>query len=227
VTGSETPAGRFATPDPDRRRRTGVPEVVFAEGKTVDQTFALLARLRHDDPGVPALATRCPPDVLAGAADEFASEEVAVDPVARTVRVGACPPARGDVVVVSAGTSDLPVAAECRETLAALGVGTREVVDVGVAGLHRLLDRLDDVARADVVVVVAGMDGVLPGVVRGLVAAPTIGVPTSVGYGVAADGRTALGTMLASCSPGVAVVNIDNGFGAAVHAASIVRGRRP
>lgn len=131
--------------------------------------------------------------------------------------VGAAPAPRGDVLVLTAGTTDLPVARECTAAL-----GARLVADVGVAGLHRLLSRLEDVRRADVVVTVAGMDGALPSVVAGLVAAPVIGVPTSVGYGVAAGGWAAAGAMLASCSPGLVVVNVDNGFGAAVHAAKIV-----
>ena len=206
-----------ALPDGGRRARTGVPEVVFAEGKPPERTLALLAELRRLDPDGPALATRCPDAVLDRAPDAF--EDVTVDRVGRTVTVGALPHPVGDVVVLTAGTTDLPVARECTATLAALGVGARLVADVGVAGLHRLLSRVEDIGRADVVVAVAGMDGALPGVVAGLVAAPVIGVPTSVGYGVAAGGRAALTTMLAACSPGVVVVNIDNGFGAAAHAA--------
>ncbi|PVZ06900.1 nickel pincer cofactor biosynthesis protein LarB [Actinomycetospora cinnamomea] len=217
---SETPD---ALPDADRRTRTGIPEIVFAEGKPPERTLDLLADLRRLDPAGPALATRCSAPVLDGAPDAFHGEEVAVDRVGRTVTVGPVPPPRGDVVVVTAGTTDLPVARECTATLAALGVGARTVADVGVAGLHRLLSRLEDVRRADVVVVVAGMDGALPGVVAGLVAAPVIGVPTSVGYGVAAGGRAALATMLAACSPGLVVVNIDNGVGAAAHAAKVLR----
>ena len=212
-----------ALPDGERRARTGVPEIVFAEGKTPGRTLSLLAALRRLDPAGPALATRCPVPVLDAAPEAFPGEDVSVDRVGRTVTVGAVPPGAGDVLVLTAGTTDLPVARECAATLAALGVGPRVLPDVGVAGLHRLLARLEDVRRADVVVVVAGMDGALPGVVAGLVAAPVIGVPTSVGYGVAAGGRAALTTMLAACSPGVVVVNIDNGFGAAAHAAKVLR----
>ena len=210
-----------ALPDGGRRARTGVPEVVFAQGKPPERTLALLAELRRLDPDGPALATRCPDEVLDRAPDAF--DDVTVDRVGRTVTVGALPPPVGDVVVLTAGTTDVPVAREATATLAALGVGARLVADVGVAGLHRLLSRVEDIGRADVVVAVAGMDGALPGVVAGLVAAPVIGVPTSVGYGVAAGGRAALATMLAACSPGVVVVNIDNGFGAAAHAAKILR----
>jgi hypothetical protein len=125
--------------------------------------------------------------------------------------------------VVTAGTTDLPVARECAATLAVLGVHADLLADVGVAGLGRLLARLGDLRAAECVIVVAGMDGALPSVVAGLVSVPAIGVPTSVGYGVAAGGLAAAASMLASCSPGLAVVNIDNGFGAAVHAAKIIR----
>jgi NCAIR mutase (PurE)-related protein len=217
------PLGEFALLDVDRRRRTGVPEVVFGEGKTPEQIFALLAELRARDPEAPALATRCPPGVLDEAAGRFPGEEVHADPVAGTVAVGTLPPARGDVLVVTAGTTDLKVARECAATLAVLGVGVSILADVGVAGLGRLLSRLADLRAAECVVVAAGMDGALPSVVAGLVSAPVIGLPTSVGYGVAAGGLAAAASMLASCSPGLAVVNIDNGFGAGVHAAKIIR----
>ncbi|MDD7938301.1 nickel pincer cofactor biosynthesis protein LarB [Actinomycetospora lutea] len=209
--------------DHDRRRRTGVPEVVLASGKTTGQTLALLAALRRGDPSGPALATRCPDAVLAAAPDAFPGEPVAVDPVGRTVVVGAVPVPVGDTVLLTAGTADVPVARECAATLAVLGVAAELVPDVGVAGLHRLLGHLERVRAAHVVVVVAGMDGALPSVVAGLVAAPVIGVPTSVGYGVAAGGLAATASMLATCAPGLVVVNVDNGFGAAVHAAKIER----
>ena len=221
--GAGVPLGDFALLDVDRRQRTGVPEVVFGEGKTPDQIFALLAELRASDPDAPALATRCPVTVLDGAATRFCGDAVHSDRVARTVAVGALPPARGSVLIVTAGTTDLPVARECAATLAVLGVRADVLADVGVAGLGRLLSRLNHLRAAECVVVVAGMDGALPSVVAGLLSAPVIGVPTSVGYGVAAGGLAAAASMLASCSPGLVVVNIDNGFGAAVHAAKIVR----
>src|ERR1700683_235751 len=217
------PLGEFAVLDVDRRRRAGVPGGVFGGGKTSAPIFALLAELRARDPDAPALATRCPPDVLNGAAARFPGDAVHADQVARTVAVGALPPARGHVLVVTAGTTDLKVARECAATLAVLGVRADVLADVGVAGLGRLLSRLDDLRAAECVVVVAGMDGALPSVVAGLVSAPVIGVPTSVGYGVAAGGLAAAAAMLASCSPGLVVVNIDNGFGAAVHAAKVIR----
>jgi pyridinium-3,5-biscarboxylic acid mononucleotide synthase len=211
-----------AIPDTDRRARTGVPEVVFAEGKSREQVLDLLAALRRADPEVPALATRCDDDVLTTAPGRFGDDEVTVDPVARTAAVGTLPEPVGDVLVLTAGTTDLPVAREALATLAALGVGGRLVADVGVAGLDRLLTRLPEVRRADVVITVAGMDGALPSVVTGLVAAPVIGVPTSTGYGVAAGGWAATMSMLATCSPGLVVVNVDNGFGGAVAAARML-----
>src|ERR1700744_5135430 len=217
------PLGEYALLDVGRRRRTGVPEVVFGPGKTPEQIFALLGELRARDPEAPALATRCASAVLESAADQFPGEAVQVDRAAGTVTVGSLPPGRGRVLVVTAGTTDLPVARECAATLAVLGVHADVLADVGVAGLGRLLSRIDDLRAAECVVVVAGMDGALPGVVAGLVSAPVIGVPTSVGYGVAAGGLAAAVSMLSSCSPGLVVVNIDNGFGAAAHAAKITR----
>ncbi|MEU2655972.1 nickel pincer cofactor biosynthesis protein LarB [Streptomyces sp. NPDC007325] len=216
------PVGDFARLDLGRPGRTGVPEVVFAEGKTTDQTLALLAELRRIDRDAPALATRCPHEVLESAVTFFGSDPVHVDSVARTVTVGALPAPRGSVAVLTAGTSDLPVARECVATLAALGVGADLVADVGVAGLGRLLAQLPRVRAADCVIVVAGMDGALPSVVAGLVTAPVVGVPTSVGYGVASGGVAAALSMLSSCAPGLTVVNVDNGFGAAVHVAKII-----
>jgi hypothetical protein len=144
------------------------------------------------------------------------------DPIGRTVIVGALPPARGFVAVLTGGTSDLPVAREAIATLQALGAGHRLIADVGIAGLHRLLAHLDELSVADCVIAIAGMEGTLPGVVTGLIRAPVVGVPTSVGYGVSAGGHVAAATMLASCAPGLSVVNIDNGFGAAAHAVKIV-----
>jgi hypothetical protein len=209
--------------DLGRRRRTAVPEVIFGEGKTVEQTLRLLAAARHGMPGFPVLATRCPEEVLHGASSAFPADPVVVDPVGRTVIVGHLPPAQGFVAVVTGGTSDLPVAYETIATLQALGAGHRLIPDVGVAGLHRLFAHLDELSEADCVIAIAGMEGTLPGVVTGLIRAPVVGVPTSVGYGVSACGHVAAATMLASCAPGLSVVNIDNGFGAAAHAVKIVQ----
>jgi pyridinium-3,5-biscarboxylic acid mononucleotide synthase len=214
--------GDIARLDLDRRRRTAVPEVVFADGKTEEQTLRLLAAQRRSEPGFPALATRCPDGVLRRAPSAFPAEPVVVDLVGRTVIVGALPPARGFVAVLTGGTSDLPVAREAIATLQALGAGHRLIADVGVAGLHRLLLHIDELSAADCVIAIAGMEGTLPVVVTGLIRAPVVGVPTSVGYGVSAGGYVAAAAMLATCAPGLSVVNIDNGFGAAAHAVKIV-----
>ncbi|HEV7450733.1 MAG TPA: nickel pincer cofactor biosynthesis protein LarB [Pseudonocardiaceae bacterium] len=208
--------------DLNRRRRTAVPEVVFAQGKTEEQTLQLLAAQRHGEPGFPALATRCPDGVLQRAPGAFPTESVLADPVGRTVIVGALPLARGLVAVLTGGTSDLPVAREAIATLQALGTGHRLIADVGVAGLSRLLEQLDELSAADCVIAIAGMKGTLPGVVAGLIRAPVVGVPTSVGYGVSEGGHVAAAAMLATCALGLSVVNIDNGFGAAAHAVKIV-----
>jgi hypothetical protein len=150
-----------------------------------------------------------------------------VDEVARCAAVGPLPTPLGEVVVVAAGTSDLTVAGEAAFTARAFGAGVTVVADVGVAGLHRLLAVRTDLDRADCLVVVAGMEGALPSVVGGLTGVPLVAVPTSVGYGVSLGGLAALLAMLNSCAPGVVVVNVDNGFGAGVHAARVARRARP
>ncbi|MFE9368098.1 nickel pincer cofactor biosynthesis protein LarB [Streptomyces sp. NPDC006978] len=160
--------------------------------------------------------------MLNAAAAHFGDRPVHIDRVARTVTLGELPPTHGTVAVLTAGTTDLPVAREALATLAAVGAGARLVDDVGVAGIGRLFAQLPRLRDADCVIVVAGMDGALPSVVTGLVRAPVIAVPTSIGYGVAAGGFAAAASMLSSCAPGLTVVNIDNGFGAAAHAARII-----
>ncbi|CCG04574.1 nickel pincer cofactor biosynthesis protein LarB [Blastococcus saxobsidens] len=210
----------FARLDVDRAARTGTPEVVFAAGKTPAETVACLAGLL--DAGVrPAWATRVDDATAAAIRDRW--PEAVVDEQARCAVLGPLPEPVGAVLVLSAGTSDGPVAAEVAATLAACGVDCRRVDDVGVAGIHRVLAVAPDLAEADAVVVVAGMDGALPSVVAGLTDRLVVAVPTSVGYGAAFDGLAALLTMLTACAPGVLVVNIDNGFGAGVAAARIAR----
>ena len=210
----------FARLDLDRAARTGTPEVVYAAGKTPAETVACLAALL--DGGAPiAFATRVDDPTAAAVLDRWA--DAVVDEAARVVFVGELPEPEGEVLVLSAGTSDGPVAAEVAATLTALGVGCKRVDDVGVAGVHRVLAVSAELARADAVVVVAGMDGALPGVVAGLTDRLVVAVPTSVGYGAAFEGLAPLLTMLTACAPGVVVVNIDNGFGAAVAAAKVVR----
>lgn len=209
----------FARVDTDRAARTGHPEVVYAEGKTAAQTVAIVASLRAAHPDRAVLATRVPVEVATALG--HAHPGARRDDVARTVTVGPLPAPVGDVLVVCAGTSDLPVATECLATLAAFGAGAELLADVGVAGVHRVLAARERLLAADVVVVVAGMDGALPSVVGGLVGCPVIAVPTSVGYGAAFGGLAPLLAMLNSCAPGVTVVNIDNGFGAGVAAARV------
>jgi NCAIR mutase (PurE)-related protein len=210
----------YARLDLDRARRTGDPEVVLASHKTPEQTVGALARLAAAHPGRAVLATRC--DAATRAAGR-ALAGAAVDDVGATIVLGPLPEPRGRVAVVLAGTSDLPVAHEAMTTLAVCGVGADLVVDVGVAGLHRLLAERDRIAGADAVIAIAGMDGAMPGVIAGLVPVPVVAVPTSVGHGAAFEGVAALLTMLNACAPGSTVVNIDNGFGAAVAVARMVR----
>lgn len=207
--------------DLDRARRTGDPEVVFGQGKTPAQVVEILAALHAAHPDRAVLATRL--DDAARAAVRGGLTGAVVDEVARTAVLGPLPTPVGDVVVVTAGTSDLPVAQEAVVTLQTHGAGVELVSDVGVAGLQRVLEVRERLAAADVVVVVAGMEGALASVVGGLVGSPVVAVPTSVGYGAALGGVTTLLAMLTSCAPGVSVVNIDNGYGAGVCAARMVR----
>jgi pyridinium-3,5-biscarboxylic acid mononucleotide synthase len=209
----------FARVDTDRRARTGDPEVVYAAGKTTEEVVAIVAALRADAPERPALVTRAGPETAAALAARWPDALVERS----TVAVGPLPPPAGLVAVVSAGTSDEPVAVEAATTLRVHGAGVVRVTDVGVAGLHRVLDARPVLRDADVVVVVAGMEGALPSVVGGLVGTPVVAVPTSVGYGASFGGLSALLGMLNSCAPGVVVCNIDNGFGAGVFAARVAR----
>jgi NCAIR mutase (PurE)-related protein len=211
----------FARVDHHRQIRQGHPEVVFCAGKTVEQVVAICERLAaHGGSFLGTRATEAMADVLS---ERFAGVEW--NPVARTVHLPVRPavhPPTGSILVVSAGTSDLPVAEEAEVTARAFGHGVDHLVDVGVAGIHRLLSETERLAMADVLVVVAGMEGALPSVVGGLVRRPVIAVPTSVGYGASFGGIAALLAMLNSCAAGVTVVNIDNGFGAAAAASRIL-----
>jgi pyridinium-3,5-biscarboxylic acid mononucleotide synthase len=212
----------FARLDLDRAGRTGTAEVVYAAGKTPAQTVACLAALR--DGGDLAWATRVDDATAAAICEQW--PDAVVDTAARCAFVGELPAPVGNVLVLTAGTSDGAVAAEVAATLAASGVGCTRVDDVGVAGVHRVLAVAPDLAAADAVVVAAGMDGALPSVVAGLTDRLVVAVPTSVGYGAAFEGLAALLTMLTACAPGVLVVNIDNGFGAGVAAARIALSSR-
>jgi NCAIR mutase (PurE)-related protein len=210
----------FATIDHHRALRQGFPEVIFGPGKTAEQIEAIAARLAARGDGF--LATRLNPEVAGRLRSRFPAVEV--NDVARTAYLAGeePPPAgRGTVLVVTAGTSDLPVAEEAAVTLRATGDCVERLTDVGVAGIHRVLAHRDRLLGAAVIIVVAGMDGALASVIGGLVRKPVIAVPTSVGYGAAFGGLAPLLTMLNSCAAGVAVVNIDNGFGAAMAASRI------
>lgn len=201
----------FAVVDHHRSLRQGFPEVIFCEGKTEAQTLAIAKGLLRK--GGPLLATRVAPP-LANAFKRLDRRAV-YHALARAVVIQPRKPRlRGDILVVTAGTADIPVAEEARVTAGVMGSRVEVLYDVGVAGIHRVLGRHDRLRRARVVVVVAGMDGVLPSVVGGLVERPVIAVPTSRGYGASFGGLAALLTMLNSCAAGVGVMNIDNGFGA-------------
>jgi len=215
----------FARLDVDRAARTGDPEVVYGAGKTPEQLVTILRTLHERHPDRAVLATRLSEVALATVPE--ALPEAVVDRVARAVTLGPLPAARGTVAILSAGTSDAPVAAEAALTIRVHGAGVDRIDDVGVAGLHRLLGVRDRLAAADCLVVVAGMEGALPSVVGGLSGVPLVAVPTSVGYGASFGGVAALLGMLNSCAPGVTVVNIDNGYGAGVHAARVARNAAP
>jgi NCAIR mutase (PurE)-related protein len=205
----------FATVDHHRALRQGVPEVIFSERKTVDQIAAIGNEILRAGQNV--LMTRLDQEKADALAHHLAGFRYA--PLARVGMVELAPPeARnvGTVAVVTAGTSDVPVAEEAVETLRAVGIEPLRMYDVGVAGLHRLLHRLDELRKASAVIVIAGMEGALPSVVGGVVSAPIVAVPTSVGYGTALGGFTALFAMLTACASGLVVVNIDSGFGAAM-----------
>ena len=205
--------------DLDRATRRGYPEAVLCEPKSVAQVTAIAARIAGV--GTPTLFTRILDSQVPGILSSLPDAQH--HPEARLIAWPATPPAAsgGLVTVVSAGTSDLPVAREAQLTAMHLGRATELVVDVGVAGLHRVLSQLDLLRRSRVIVVAAGMDGALASVVAGLVSCPVVAVPTSVGYGAAFGGVAPLLSMLNACAPGVAVVNIDNGYGAGHMAAQI------
>ena len=206
----------FARVDAHRAVRTGDPEVVYGAGKTSEQVVEIVRTLSRN--GL-ALVTRATPEAVDAVRAEWPDALVSGDCVA----VGALPRPRGIVTVVTAGTSDLPVADEAAFVARAFGSTVERVTDVGVAGIHRLLAAQADLDRADCLVVVAGMEGALPSAVGGLVGVPVVAVPTSVGYGASFHGLAALLGMLNSCAPGVAVCNIDNGFGAGVFASRVAR----
>jgi len=209
----------FAKVDHHRKLRTGYPEVIYSPGKTVDQIKAIAARLMEKDNNI--MATRAGREVYDGIL-ELTSDAVYYE-AARIVVVKKREPVLSEkvIAVVTAGTSDIPVAEEAAVTAETMGNTVNRIYDVGVAGIHRLLSKVEDLTQANVLVVVAGMEGALASVVGGLVDKPVIAVPTSIGYGSNFGGLSALLTMLNSCASGIGVVNIDNGFGAGYLASMI------
>ncbi len=211
----------FANVDHHRALRNGFPEVVLGQGKQPEQVVAIARRLAERSDKV--LITRV--DAAMAEAVRHEIPELTYHSLARLLTLDRTPATEGKpgIMVVTAGTADLPVAEEAAITAEMMGNAVERLYDVGVAGIHRLLSQVERLWQARVIVAVAGMDGVLPSVVGGLVSVPVIAVPTSVGYGASFDGLAALLTMLNSCAPGMAVVNIDNGFGAGCLAANINR----
>jgi NCAIR mutase (PurE)-related protein len=209
----------FAVIDTRREDRTGYPEVVFCEGKTMEQALEIIIRM--GERGIPVLGTRADTALAEAVRARFSG--AAYDSLARTLTLGAGTERRGLVVVAAAGTSDLPAAREAALTAEFFGSRVEMVADVGVAGIHRLFARLPDIRKARAIIAVAGMEGALAGVIAGLVRVPVIALPTSVGYGASFGGISALLGMLTSCAPGISVVNIDNGFGAGYQANLINR----
>ncbi len=211
----------FAKVDHHRFLQKGFPEVIFCPGKTETQIVEIARRLAAG--GAPVMATRAEPGVYRALSDELAGVEYHREARLVLIRTAEVVVPAGNIAVVTAGTADLPVAEEAALTAELMGGAVSRLYDVGVAGLHRLIDNLEPLLSARVLVVVAGMEGALPSVIGGLTACPIIAVPTSVGYGAHFGGLASLLAMLNSCAPGVAVVNIDNGFGAGYIAALINR----
>jgi NCAIR mutase (PurE)-related protein len=208
----------FARVDHHRALRQGMPEAVYAPGKAAEHCAAIVAELLENGTG-PVILSRADDAQAAAALETNAGGER----TGRTVVWRAAAERPGRILVLTAGTADLPVAEECVTTLRALGFRPQLLADCGVAGVHRLLATLDELAAADVIVVVAGMEGALASLVGGLASAPVVAVPTSVGYGASLEGVTALLAMLSSCAAGISVVGIDNGYGAACAVARILR----
>jgi NCAIR mutase (PurE)-related protein len=219
----------FARPDTHRELRQGLPEAIYAAGKTPQQTVAIARRLIEHSEG-PVLATHASAEVAEALLEAFPtavySERARLVIVGSPQTDGAKGAKVGKVVVMCAGTSDLPVAEEAALTAEAYGAEVERITDVGVAGLHRLLDVQEQLHQADVVIVIAGMEGALASLVGGITSAPVVAVPTSVGYGASFEGLAALLAMLNSCAAGIAVFNVDNGFGAATFAVRMLRQRR-
>lgn len=207
----------FVNIDMLREERTGYPEVVYCAGKTIEQSESIICKMARD--GIPVLATKAAPELACRLAPIFPA--MRYNEIGRAVTIGEFCPAEkrtGLIIIAAAGTSDLGAANEAAVTAEFFGSNVTLIADIGVAGIHRLFSRLDEIRKARVIIACAGMEGALAGVLAGLVKAPVIALPTSVGYGAAFGGVSALLGMLTSCAPGISVVNIDNGFGAGYQA---------
>jgi NCAIR mutase (PurE)-related protein len=211
----------FATIDTDRLRRTGMPEIIYAQGKTIEQVASIAERMFNK--GMDILATKASAEMFEGVVKVV--PDAIYNTLAKTIafKHHEQPMNKGYIAVVAAGTSDLPVAEEAVVTARFLNNNVETIYDVGVAGIHRLFNKLEVIQNARVIIAVAGMEGALASVIGGLVDKPVIGVPTSIGYGTNFGGLSALLSMLNSCASGISVVNIDNGFGAACQATLINR----
>lgn len=213
----------FAKLDSHRSLRQGAPEVIFCEGKTIEQVVMIVQRLIQYHKVI--IGTRADQQTADAVLKEVPEAEY--NSSSRIIQIGKpgiSPDSKGYVLVITAGTSDIPVAEEAAVVAEAMGCPVERVFDAGVSGIHRLFDKIDLIQNAEAVIVVAGMEGALPSIVGGLVDKPVIAVPTSVGYGASFNGLSALLTMLNTCAPGVVTVNIDNGFGAGYFAAMLNRG---
>lgn len=213
----------FANVDWGRSMRCGGPEIIYCKGKRAKDIIDIARLLAND---ATAIATKVTGEIAVELLKIFPSGTYNEKGNVFTSKVVPVDTSLGSVSVVTAGTSDIPVAEEAISTLTAFGVASSCFFDIGVAGIHRMLAKIDGINEQDIIIAVAGMDGVLPSVISGLVSKPVIAVPTSIGYGASFDGLSALLTMLNACSPGVAVMNIDNGFGAGYFAASILKNFR-
>lgn len=213
----------FAKVDWGRNHRCGAPEVIFCKGKKLEDIKKIAESLSGNGTVLASKATSDVANELHKIFPDGMYNESAKIFVAQPVKINE---KLGTVAIITAGTSDIPVAEEAAATLSAFGIATKNYFDIGVAGVHRALSKIDEISKADILIIIAGMDGVLPSVISGLTSKPIVAVPTSVGYGASFDGLAALLTMLNSCAPGVAVMNIDNGFGAGYFAASLLRNFR-
>jgi NCAIR mutase (PurE)-related protein len=212
---------QYAKIDHHREIRRGFPEIIFCEGKTADQLVGIARGIRGK--GASVIGTRCTPEQFRAVAAELTGAGYYREARIFFIPQGPFPKGSRTVAVVTAGTSDIPVAEEAAVTAECLGITVERIYDVGVAGIHRLFANLDRINAASVIIAVAGMEGALPSIVAGLTDKPVIAVPTSIGYGANFQGLSALLAMLNSCAGGIGVVNIDNGFGAAYLAALIIR----